>query len=118
MLTFTKLLLILFLIFPVASEAQTYPAKMGEKLGTGVANTVTGVMEVPKTITLATKKEGIAYGLTVGVVTGLSHMLGRTLCGVFDIATFPVATKTLVKPDLVWKNFNRETIYNLHLKMR
>jgi putative exosortase-associated protein (TIGR04073 family) len=118
MSTFAKLLPLLFLILPFASEAQTYPAKMGEKLGAGLANTVTGVAELPKTIALATEKEGAAYGLTVGFATGLSHMLGRTLCGAFDLVTFPIATEALVKPNLIWKNFSRETTYNLHLKMR
>lgn len=114
----SKFLLILVLAWSVNADARNYPATMGEKLGVGLANAVTGITELPKTMALKTRQEGAAYGLTVGFATGLAHVLGRTLCGVFDLATFPVPTEALVRPDLIWKNFDRETTYNFKLRLR
>jgi len=51
-------------------------------------------------------------------MTGIVHMLGRTLCGTVDLVTFMIPTKPLVNPDFIWKNFDRETSYNMNWQMR
>ena len=107
-------LLILFslcFITPYDAAASTYPARMGLKLGNGLANAVTGVAEIPKTIMVSNRAHGPAYAASAGFVTGLFNMLGRTLGGALDIATFMIPTKPIVQPDFIWQNFNKETTY-------
>ncbi len=109
-----KTLLILFTLFfltPYVATASTYPARMGLKLGNGLANAVTGVAEIPKTIMVSNRAHGAAYAASAGFVTGLFNMLGRTLSGALDIATFMIPTKPIVQPDFIWQNFNKETTY-------
>ena len=109
-----KTLLILFSLFfltPYVATASTYPARMGLKLGNGLANAVTGVAEIPKTIMVSNRAHGAGYAASAGFVTGLFNMLGRTLSGALDIATFMIPTKPIVQPDFIWQNFNKETTY-------
>lgn len=112
------LIIALFFIMPYQAVAHSYPAKIGEKLGVGIANVVTGVAEIPKTMTIMTRAQGLGYGMTAGFMTGLVHMLGRTLSGAVDLATFMIPTRPIVQPDLIWKNFDRETSYNPNWQMR
>jgi hypothetical protein len=56
--------------------------------------------------------------MTAGFMTGIVHMLGRTLSGALDLATFMIPTRPIVRPDLIWKNFNTETSYNPNWQMR
>ncbi|MDE2484646.1 MAG: exosortase system-associated protein, TIGR04073 family [candidate division NC10 bacterium] len=61
-----------------------------QKVVRGVANTGLGVIaEVPKTIYYDTLEDGPLYGLTVGVLEGLSWGIARTLTGVYEVVTFP-----------------------------
>ncbi|MFU8788794.1 MAG: hypothetical protein ACNA7G_07175 [Methylobacter sp.] len=45
-------------------------------------------------------------------------MLGRTLLGAVDLATFMVPTRPLVSPDYIWNNFDQETRYNMNWQLR
>ncbi len=112
------ILLALFFFVPYIAMAQSYPTKVGEKLGNGIANVVTGVVEIPKTMIITSQKRGPAYGMTAGFMTGIVHMLGRTLSGAVDLATFMIPTRPLVNPDYIWNNFNRETSYNPGWQLR
>ncbi len=115
-----KIILILFVMFslsPKLAIAHEYPAQVGEKLGSGIANVVTGVIEIPKTMMITGRREGTTYGMTAGFFTGIVHMVGRTLIGAVDIATFMVPTTPMVKPPFIWDDFHRETSYELW-KMR
>lgn len=61
-----------------------------EKAVRGLANTGLGVVvELPKTIYYDTLEDGPLYGLTVGVLEGLSWGIARTLVGVYEVVTFP-----------------------------
>ena len=102
---------VLFLLSPQMVMANTYPAQVGEKIGLGIANVVTGFVEIPKTMMITGKREGATYGMTAGFFTGIVHMLGRTLTGAADIATFFVPTTPIVRPPYIWDDFNRETTY-------
>jgi len=109
-----KLLLVLsslFLFSPYEAAATTYPAKIGEKMGNGLINVVTGLGEIPKSIMIANRTSGPLYAGTAGVVSGFVQMLGRTLCGATDLVTFMIPTKSMVKPDFIWQKFNEETSY-------
>jgi putative exosortase-associated protein (TIGR04073 family) len=116
-----KVLPILFALsffIPHVAMAYGYPDKIGEKLGNGLANVVTGVAEIPKTIMIVSREKGPGYGATVGFMTGTVNMLGRTLLGALDLVTFMIPTESLVKPDYIWNHFDRETSYNSNWKMR
>ena len=94
-----------------AALAQEYPTKVGEKLGNGIANVITGVVEIPKTMIITGHKKGAPYGLTAGFFTGLVHTVGRTVSGAIDIATFLVPTTPFVRPNYIWDDFDSETTY-------
>jgi len=51
-------------------------------------------------------------------MTGIVHMLGRTLLGTADLVTFMVPTKPMIYPDYIWKDFNKETTYGIYWRMR
>lgn len=99
-------------------QGNSHVSKVGEKLGVGIANVVTGVVEIPKTMIISSKKNGVAYGATAGFVTGIVHTVGRTLCGTLDLVTFMIPTKSLVHSEYIWNNFNQETTYTSNFQMR
>jgi putative exosortase-associated protein (TIGR04073 family) len=105
------------LTIPNLVLADQYPDKVVEKLGNGLANAVTGVVEIPKTIIIVSNKDGVIHGMTVGLLTGIANTVGRSLSGAFDIATFLIPTTPFVKPNFIWDNFNRETTF-VEAKMR
>lgn len=111
--TFKTLLVVvtLCLVTPQIASATTYPDRMGTKLGNGMANIVTGIVEIPKAIINGNRKSGAAYAATGGVMTGMVHMVGRTLCGAADLVTFMIPTKPIITPDFVWQNFKQDTGY-------
>lgn len=106
------LLFLLIVLLPTSAMANDYPVKVGEKLGTGIANVVTGVAEVPKTMMITGRKKGATYGMTAGFFIGMIHMAGRLFTGALDIATFPVPTTPIPNPTFIWDDFDRETTYN------
>lgn len=117
MLQAMLMLSILFLAVPNLALADEYPDKALEKLGTGLANAVTGVVEIPKTITIVGNRDGVIHGMTVGFLTGIANAVGRSMSGAFDIATFLVPTTPFVKPAHIWDDFSRETSF-VEAKMR
>lgn len=111
--TVASLLAVFALAFflPNVAVANNYPVKVGEKLANGVANVVTGVAEIPKTMMITGKRSGATYGMTAGFFIGIVHTLGRTLTGALDIATFLVPTTPITNPPYIWDDFNSETTY-------
>jgi len=105
------LFLFLFCIMSASAQPQDYPTKAGEKLATGVANAVTGVVEIPKTMAVTGHEKGATYGLTTGFFTGIVHAIGRSLSGALDIATFMVPTTPVTQPQFIWDDFDKETTY-------
>ncbi len=101
----------LCLLLSFNAQADSYPEKMGVKLATGVANVVTGVVEIPKNMMITSGTKGTVYGVTAGFFVGIVHTLGRTLSGAVDIVTFIVPTTSIVKPTYIWDDFNCETTY-------
>ena len=111
--TVKKLLLMATILFVFAFDAAAtpYTARLGAKLGNGIANAATGIAEIPKGVMVANREQGPAYAATAGFVTGMVHMLGRTLCGAYDLVTFMIPTKPIITPDYVWQDFDRGTSY-------
>lgn len=59
------------------------------KLGRGVANTLTGWVELPKNIYNTSVQDNAFAGLTLGLARGAGMTLVRTGAGIYEIATFP-----------------------------
>lgn len=74
----------------VFAEEWIGPAAAGQKAIRGLTNSGLGVVaELPKTIYYDTLEDGPLYGLTVGVLEGLSWGIARSLVGVYEVVTFP-----------------------------
>ncbi|MBY0484199.1 exosortase system-associated protein, TIGR04073 family [Nitrosomonas sp.] len=109
-----KLSLLLSIFFLFSSQAvasDSYFGNSSEKFVSGIANAVTGWVELPKNVILTGQKEGPVYGATIGLAMGIMHTVGRSLVGVLDAATFFIPTKPSVNPPFIWQDFSRETSY-------
>ncbi len=111
---------------PPASD--NYGDTIRLKLASGIANMATGFVEVPKnmintannttTYGSAFDRGGyVLWGITGGGLKGAMHMLGRTLAGLFDFATFYIPTKPTTNPPFVWQNFYSDTQYGPYVKV-
>ncbi|MDD5036146.1 MAG: exosortase system-associated protein, TIGR04073 family [Methylococcaceae bacterium] len=89
-----------------------YPAKIAGKFGLGFINVATGLVEIPKTMVVESSNEGITSGLTLGFVKGVGHMMGRSVLGILDVVSFPIPTRSMVTPPVVWQDFDQETSYS------
>ncbi|MEI7868523.1 MAG: exosortase system-associated protein, TIGR04073 family [Candidatus Methylumidiphilus sp.] len=117
----SKKMLVLFLaaslvsLYPFSTQAEdsgiSYPARIGGKFGIGLINTVTGIVEIPKSMMVVSEQEGIGMGMSLGFVKGMTNMLGRTLTGMVDVVSFPVPTKPMINPAVVFQDFDKETTY-------
>ena len=67
-------------------EAGTQPLR---KLSRGLANTVTGVLEIPITISAVSQEEGPVAGMSWGLFLGTGAALTRTAVGIVEVLTFP-----------------------------
>ncbi len=81
------------------------PAK---KLGRGLANILTGWIELPKNIYETSAETNPVAGLTIGLVKGLGMTIVRTGAGIYDTATFPFPLpqnyKPVLEPEYVFKD--------------
>lgn len=111
MVKLSLILSILFLFSSQAVAADSYIGNSGEKFVTGIANVVTGFMELPKNIILTGQKDGPIHGITIGLAMGIMHTVGRTTIGALDMVTFLIPTKPSVNPPFIWDDFSRETSY-------
>jgi putative exosortase-associated protein (TIGR04073 family) len=112
------LLSVMFFMSGTAMAEKSHSLKVGEKLGSAIANVSTGFVEIPKTIYVSGKENGMFYGATAGFITGIMHTIGRTLCGTMDLVTFMIPTQSLVRPEYIWNDFGKETSYSTNWQMR
>ena len=89
----------------------SYPARIAGKLGIGLINTVTGIIELPKSMMVESAKDGIGMGLSLGFIQGMTNMMGRTLIGMMDVVSFPIPTKPMITPPVIFQDFGQETTY-------
>ena len=59
------------------------------KLSRGLANTVTGILEIPITIAAVSRDEGPVAGMSWGLFLGTGAALTRTAVGLIEALTFP-----------------------------
>lgn len=76
------------------------------KLGRGIANTLTGWIELPKNIYNTSVEDNPLAGVTLGLAKGAGMTLVRTGAGIYEIATFPFplpeAYKPILEPEYVF----------------
>ena len=82
------------------AEEMVSPAA-AQKAVRGLTNTGLGVVvELPKTVYYDTLEDGPLYGLTVGVLEGLSWGIARMLVGIYEVVTFPFPAPEGYRPIL------------------
>ena len=86
----------LLFVSPIPASAQTAL----DKLGRGIANTLTGVLALPYAMIRESEDKGISAGLTTGVMKGIAGIVARELVGVYEIVTFPIPFPERYKPIL------------------
>ncbi len=89
------------------SSPQDITDAMANKMVRGMANILTGWMELPKQVYETYKEEGLGMSMTVGPVKGIGMMLVRTVAGVGETATFfspyPGFYDPYFEPEYVWQ---------------
>lgn len=102
-------MVVMSLASPLAADdvlPHTYAQGATRKLGRGIANVVTGPLEMIRTPSLITQRDGGVAGVTVGLVQGVWASALRELAGVFEMATFfvpiPKGFQPLVRPEFVY----------------
>jgi len=95
---------------PATASANDYGNQVVDKFSRGFSNTLTGWLELPKNIVNTTKQDNVGLGLTVGLVKGLAHSVGRTVVGAVELVTFFIPNKQFVQPKYAW-DFSKETTY-------
>jgi len=82
-------------IFVILLSANCLPAAHANdpmtKLGRGIANTLTGVVEIPKKVEEVSEEENFFTGMTTGLAKGVGAAIARMGAGLYDIFTFPFA---------------------------
>ena len=86
---------ILFLLMAACVFSQSVFAEGVEsgpvkKLGRGVSNVGTCILEVPESMMQANDEGGPVAGLTWGLFSGVVNTVKRAVVGVYEVATFPV----------------------------
>ena len=105
-----KFLLVLVAVILISSLTITPCfADVWRKLGRGLSNTVTGVVEVPKKVILISKEDNVLLGLTWGLVKGATVGLLRTAVGVYETVTFPIPApadyEPIIHPEFVFEEW-------------
>lgn len=80
------------------------------KLSRGITNIVTSPIEIFRNIYIRSQEENIAYGMTVGLGTGVVQTLVRCGAGIVETVTFPLNfpdeyKDPLVDPEYVWEEW-------------
>jgi len=85
-----KGLIMLVAVVTILSMATScYAQDAGKKLMRGLANIVTGWVELPKNIYDTSVEDNIFSGLTIGLAKGVGMTIVRTGAGIYETVTFP-----------------------------
>ncbi len=106
-----------FIVTPPAEAAgadtppPAYADAITGKFARGFANATTGWLELPKTVIHESRAHSMVYGVTIGLLEGVMHTIGRTLTGAAELGTFFVPSPEVVHPRFVWAPFEQNTTY-------
>jgi len=103
---------VLICLVAQARAGDSYGEKVGRKLGIGLANIVTSWVEIPKCMINDYNRTHLFFGIAGGAAQGLVNTGGRILTGVLDVITFPLPTKPIPQPPLVWQDFDSDTRFS------
>ena len=85
-----KGLIVLFvMVLVLAVAASSYAQDPAKKLGRGLANILTGWIELPKNIYDTSVEDNPLAGLTIGLAKGVGMTIVRTGAGIYEVVTFP-----------------------------
>ncbi len=110
LMSLTALFAALFVIAMPSAMANDYGNQVVDKFSRGFVNTLTGWVELPKNVVNTSKKDNIGLGLTVGLLKGVAHSVGRTVVGAVELVTFFIPNEQVVAPRYAW-DFSKETTY-------
>lgn len=92
--------------FLLAATTACFAQDAFSKLGRGLANTLTGWVELPKNVYDTSVEDNAFTGMTLGLAKGAGMTLVRTGAGIFEIATFPFPLpedyEPLLEPEYVF----------------
>ena len=83
------LFVICLVVTMVGMASQCYAQDPAKKLGRGLANVLTGWVELPKNIYDTSVEENVLSGLTMGLAKGVGMTIVRTGAGIYETVTFP-----------------------------
>ena len=78
------------IIAMVGMATQCYAQSPMKKLGRGLANILTGWIELPKNMYDTSGEENMLSGITMGMAKGIGMTIVRTGAGVYETITFPL----------------------------
>ncbi len=95
----------ILMILNIATSS--YAQDMGKKLYRGLANIITGWIELPKNIYDTSVEDNPLSGLTIGLAKGVGMTIVRTGAGVYETVTFPFPIPEgytpVIEPEFVFK---------------
>ncbi len=107
-----EFLSILLIIAIIAMASTAHAGTPVKKLGRGILNTLTGVLEVPITVIQTSASEGYMKGISTGLIKGIVGGLYRTVAGVYEIVTFlipaPADYAPVTDPELLFEEMVKE----------
>jgi putative exosortase-associated protein (TIGR04073 family) len=107
------LLLAVLLILPLSTHAEQQPEMIAEKMAIkfsrGVANTFTGIAELPKQTILTGRDMGPVGYVVVGPLKGIGMSFYRTFIGLTESLFFAVPQPgyydSMIDPSYVWEGW-------------
>ena len=107
------LLLAVLLVMPFSAYAEQLPETIAEKMAIkfsrGVANTFTGIAELPKQTILTGRDMGTVGYVVVGPLKGIGMTLYRTFIGLTETFFFAVPQPgyydPMIDPTYVWEGW-------------
>ncbi len=105
-----KVVIVSLVILTMLSvSSMCYAQDVLRKLGRGLANILTGWIEIPKNIYDTSVEENVGMGLTVGLAKGIGMTVVRTGAGIYETITFPFPLpedyEPLLEPEYVLSDY-------------
>ncbi len=99
----------LVILTMLSVSSMCYAQDALRKLGRGLANILTGWIEIPKNIYDTSVEDNIGMGLTVGLAKGIGMTVVRTGAGIYETITFPFPLpedyEPLLEPEYVLSEY-------------
>jgi len=106
LLLLAVLLMMPFTVFAAEQQPEMIAEKMAIKLSRGIANTFTGIAEIPKQTILTGREMGTVGYVVVGPLKGLGMAFYRTFIGATETFFFAVPQPgyydPMIDPTYVW----------------